>query len=325
MKGFDESTPMDGQAETAPATEGLADLASFLDTPETEPEEETEAPADESTAESDTDEEATDEQEDEEGDPPEEEPAPVAKITFKVKGEDGNEETIEATPEELASSYMRQADYTKKTQALAERESQAVQFLKTKHDEVRQQYLSQAELARVAIVQMAGLKTGDEMAQLAHSDPAAWVAENQRQQSINNYLSGLDQQINAERQRAAQEAQAHQQQTLKQQYDQTWAALQKEKIDRPALSKIYESTSKSYGFTQDELNNVYDFRLVKMMRDAAAYQDLQAKKPEVTRKAEAAPRVPVKQSTAQTRKDQELNNKFKAGRAKLNDLAALLR
>ena len=65
--------------------------------------------------------------------------------------------------------------------------------------------------------------------------------------------------------------------------------------------------------------------VVKMMRDAAAFQELKAKKPEVTRKAEAAPRVPVRQSTAQTRKDQELNNKFKAGRAKLNDLAALLR
>lgn len=315
-----------GQAVSAPETDGLADLASFLDTPEDrEPDEETEAPADESTAESDTETEANDEQDDEEGDEPDEEPAPVAKITFKVKGEDGNEETVEATPEELASSYMRQADYTRKTQALAERESQAVEFLKTKHDEVRQQYLSQAELARTAVVQMAGLKTGEEMAQLAHSDPAAWVAENQRQQSINAYLSGLDQQINTERQRAAQEAQAYQQQSLQKQFTQTWAELQKEKIDKPALAKIYENTANSYGFTQDELNNVYDHRLVKMMRDAAAYQDLKAKKPEVTRKAEAAPRVPIKQSTAQTRKDQELTNKFKAGRAKLNDLAALLR
>lgn len=315
---------MDGQAD-APA-DGLADLASFLDTPEDrEPEEETEATADESTAEEgDTDEDAPDEQEDDEGEQPDEEPAPVVKITFKVKGEDGNEETIEATQEELASSYMRQKDYTRKTQALAERETQAVEFLKNKHDEVRQQYLSQAELARAAVVQMAGLRTGDEMAQLAHSDPAAWVAENQRQQSINNYLSGLDQQINADKQRAMQEAQAHQQQTIQKQYAQTWEVLQKEKIDKPALTKIFESTSKNYGFSQDELNNVYDHRLVKALRDAAAYQDLKAKKPEVTRKAEAAPRVPVKQSTAQSRDRQALNARFKSGRASLNDLAKYL-
>ena len=316
---------MDGQAD-APA-EGLSELASFLDTPLEEPEEETEAPpADESTAEEgDTDEEANDEQDDAEGEEPDEEPAPVAKITFKVKGEDGTEETIEATPEELASSYMRQADYTKKTQALAERESQAVEFLKTKHDEVRQQYLSQAELARTAVVQMAGLKTGEEMAQLAHSDPAAWVAENQRQQSINAYLSGLDQQINTERQRAMQEAQAHQQQSIQKQYAQTWAELQKEKIDKPALAKIYENTSKSYGFTQDELNNVYDHRLVKMMRDAAAFQELKAKKPEVTRKAEAAPRVPTRQATpAKERNRQAVNARFKSGRARLSDLAQFI-
>jgi hypothetical protein len=315
---------MTGQAESAPET-GLADLASFLDTPEDqEPIEGTEATADDSTPPEDTEDEAPSGQDDEQGDEPEEEPAPVAKITFKVKGEDGAEETIEATPEELASSYMRQADYTKKTQALAERETQAVQFLKTKHDEVRQQYLSQAELARAAVVQMAGLKTGDEMAQLAHSDPAAWVAENQRQQSINAYLSGLDQQINTEKQRAAQEAQAYQQQTIQKQYAQTWAELQKEKIDKPALAKIYENTANSYGFTQDELNNVYDHRLVKMMRDAAAYQDLKAKKPEVTRKAEAAPRVPTRQSTAQTRNRQALNSKFKSGRASLSDLAQFI-
>jgi len=242
-----------------------------------------------------------------------------------VKGEDGTEETVEASTEELAASYLRQKDYTKKTQALAARESEAVQFLKTKHDEIRNQYVTQAEVTRTALIQMAGLKTGEEMAQLAHSDPAAWVAENQRQQSVNAYLNQLNQQISGEKQRAAQEAEAHRAQSLKQQFENTWAELEKAKIDKPTLAKIYEGVNKTYGFSPEELGNVYDHRLVKMMRDAQAYQALKSQKADVTRKVTDAPRMPNRQMKQPTRLDAALENKFKSGRAKLNDLAAYLR
>ena len=119
---------MDGHADTAPEAGGLSDLASFLsDTPETEPnEQDDEIPADEPTAEEgDTGEDADSEQ-DESGDEPDDEPAPAEKITFKVKNEDGVEETVEFSKEELPNALMRQKDYTKKTQALVERESKAV-------------------------------------------------------------------------------------------------------------------------------------------------------------------------------------------------------
>lgn len=308
-------------------TGSLDDLASFLgDTPEKESnDQELEAQADESTAESDTDEEATDEQ-DEDDSQESDEPAPVdKKITFKVKGEDGTEETVEASTEELASSYLRQKDYTKKTQALAERESQAVEFLRSKHDEIRSQYLTQAEVTRTALIQMAGLKTGDEMAQLAHSDPAAWVAENQRQQQVSAYINGLDQQIGGEKHRAVQEADARRNQSLQQQFQATWAELEKAKIDKPALAKIYEGVNKTYGFSQEELSNVYDHRLVKMMRDAQAYQALKSQKADVTRKAVDAPRMPQRQASPSTeRKQQVLERKFTNGSAKLKDLVSYL-
>ena len=315
--------------EQAPALESnnLDDLASFLaDTPETESTDEDEAQtADDETGDADNSDEANSEQDDE-AEESDEEPAPAAtKITFKVKGEDGVEETVEASTDELAASYLRQKDYTKKTQALAERESQAVNFLKTKHDEIRNQYLSQAELTRTALVQMAGLKTGDEMAQLAHSDPAAWVAENQRQQSVNAYLNQLDRQINGEKQRAAQEAEAHRAQSLEQQFKKTWEVLEKEKIDKPTLAKIYEGVNKAYGFSPEELGNVYDHRLVKMMRDAQAYQALKSQKADVTRKVSEAPRMPNRQTpSVNDAKQKQLEHKFKSGRAKLNDLAAYL-
>lgn len=321
---------MPGHADSAPEA-GLEDLASLLsDTPEKEPD--NEALNAESPPNEDTDEDATtqqDEDEDTDEEPSEDEdapPAPERKIKVAIKSDDGEEQELEVSEDELVKGYHRQQDYTRKTQALAERESQAVEFLKLKHDEFRQQYLSQAELARAAVANMAGIKTETELAELANSDPAAWVAESQRQKEIFNYLNHLDQQINGERQRAAQEQTERQAQTLQEQYQKAWTVLSKEKIDKPALAKIYTDAKKVYGFTDEELGGVYDARLVMALRDAAAYQELKSKRAEVTKKAVDAPRLPNKQATtANERRQQKLNDRFKGGRAKLSDLAELLR
>lgn len=323
---------MGEQAQALDTSGGLADLASFLaDTPEdqesTEQDEE-QTTADEAISDdADTAEPASDEQDDDEpqGDD-DDEPAPVDKITFTVKGEDGKEEVVEATTEDLAKSYMRQQDYTKKTQALAARENEAVQFLTQKHEEIRSQYLSQAELTRAAIVQMAGIRTEAEMADLANTDPSAWVAESQRQRQIGNYLSQLNQQIDGEKQQAkAQEEQRTQQQRQKQ-FSEAWEVLSKDGIDKPKLAKIYGDATDKYGFSNEELATIYDHRMVRVLKDAVAYQALKAQKPAVMQKAQNAPRMPSRQQApAQERIDKALDNKFKSGRAKLNDLAAYLR
>lgn len=323
---------MDGHAENAPEA-SLSDLADFLsDTPaaESEDEEQADTTADDSTADGDTDDEANDAQDDSEGDEPDDEeaakPASAEKIAVTIKAEDGTETTEEVPVDELVKGYQRQSDYTRKTQQLAERETQAVEFLKSKHDEIRTQYLQQAESARMAVAQMAGLKTEAELAQLAQQDPAAWVAEVQRQKQINGFLQGLDQQLMQERQRASQEQQQRQAQTLQQQYQRTWSELEKEKIDKPTLTKIYGNVNKIYGFSEQELSSVYDYRLVKMMRDATAYQELKARKPEVTKKVTDAPRMPARQApAAEVRQRKALDGKFTSGRAKLNDLAAYLK
>jgi hypothetical protein len=308
---------------------GLDDLASFLDQPEEESNEEIEAEnVDESASEETTDEDTNDDSDEpeESDDESEDEPAPVEKITFKVKGEDGVEETVEATHEEIAASYMRQKDYTKKTQALATRENEAVQFLTQKHEEIRQDYLSQAELTRTAIVNMAGLRSEQEMAQLANTDPAAWVAENQRQRQIASYLNQLDESIQGEKQQAAYQAAQAEQARKANLFTNAWANLQKEGIDKPKLESIYGDVTKNYGFSQEELATVLDHRMVQVMRDAVAYRALKAQKADVTKKVQSAPRLPTRQAQpANERRDRELDAKFKSGKAKLNDLAAFLR
>lgn len=319
-----------GQADSAPAT--IDSLADFLeDIPATEPDtEEDDTPADAAPDEDKVD-DANDESEtpdeDAEDAPDEDEPTPAEqKITVKIKGEDGTEETLELTPDEIASSYMRQKDYTKKTQALSEREGQAVQLLTTKHDEIVTSYTQKAEFALSAVKQMAGLRTEAEMSQLAQTDPAAWVAENQRQQSVRNFLNTLDQSIQGERKHLVSRQQQQEADDAQRMFEASWVELSKEKIDKPALSKIYETAAKNYGFALEQFGGVYDHKVVLALRDANAYRALKNKAPEVTKKANEAPRMPTsKQATpAAERQRNAVNARFKSGKGKLNDLAAYL-
>lgn len=320
---------MDEHAQALESS-SIDDLASFLsDTPEKESEDDDQSQnSDEST----DDEVNTDDEENEQNDDEEEESdeteakesRPDRKVKITTKAEDGTESVEEVPESELVKGYQRNSDYTRKTQQLAQRENEAVKFLQSKHQEIQSDYLQQAELTRTAIVQMAGIRSESEMVEMAQSDPAGWVAENQRQRQINAYLNSLDQQIQSEKQQAQLMAEQKTAAQLKAQFDNTWQKLSDAKIDRKALENIYGNTNKNYGFSQEELSNVYDHRLVMMMKDAAAYRELQSKKAEVTKKADNAPRLPSKQTTPQGSRDKALDQKFKSGRAKLSDLASYL-
>lgn len=325
---------MSGHAESAPESGGLADLASFLaDTPETDPIEEEEAPAEDSPEASDTETEANDQPEESEGEEPTEEedleaPTPDRKIKVPVTDDEGKPtgETQEVTEEELIKGHLRQAVLTKKTQALAERENQSFNLLAQKHDEITNHYAEKLEVALSATSRLLEMRSPAEMAQLAHADPAAWVAESQRQKQINELIGSLENEIKSEKALAKQRAEQAKAAEDEQIRQRSWAALEKANIDKPKLLNIYERVMKTYGYGPQHMQGINDSTLVFVLQDALAYRELKAKAPEVTKKAQDAPRLPSKQATAaQDRQRKELDNRFKSGRAKLNDLAAYLR
>jgi hypothetical protein len=320
---------MDGHADNAPDSGGLADLASFLtDTPEEESNTEAAGETDETTLTEDTDEPEQDDQSDDDDSDEEstDQPATDRKIAVTLKGDDGKEETLEVSEDELVKGYHRQADYTRKMQALAQRENEAVQLLTNKHEEVRNHYLQQTQVAYQAMAQMAGLRSDQEMYEMSRTDPAGYVEEVERQKAINRLLGGIQQQMTATQQQAMTEAQQREEQRKQYEFNHAWQVLQAEKIDKPKLANIYQSVVKHYGIGPDRLSNVYDPAVVLMMRDAAAYRELKSKAPQVTQKAQDAPRMTNKTSVpANERKAKQLNDRFKGGKAKLADLAQLLR
>ena len=314
---------MIGQAETAPGN--LDDLASFLeDKPIDGPDEQEDDanPQDDSQEDPDEAESAVDESEAEaEDEEAEDQPSAVFKVT--VKGEDGADQTLEVDQKELIAGYQRQRDYTVKTQALAERERQAFEVVTSEIEKSRNHYMQQAQLAHMAVRELAGLRSDEEMAVLAQTDPSLWVQEQQRAAAVRTRLQQIQHGVQSE-QAQAQQMQAQQRQQL---FSKAWDVLQEKGIDKPKLAGIYQEAAKRYGFGDQEFANVYDPRIVLALRDAVAYRALHDKKPAVQQKAQAAPKLPAtKQPVArQETKVRQLESRFtRKGGAKLDDLAAYL-
>ena len=314
---------MIGQAETAPGS--LDDLASFLeDKPIDGPDEQEDDanPQEDSQEEPDEAESAVDESE---AEATEEEAEDQPSATFKVtvKGEDGADQTLDVDQKELIAGYQRQRDYTVKTQALAERERQAFEVVTQEIEKSRAHYMQQAQLAHMAVRELAGMRSDEEMAVLAQTDPSLWVQEQQRAAAVRTRLQQIQQGVQSE-QAQAQQMQAHQRQQL---FSKAWDVLQEKGIDKPKLAGIYQEASKRYGFGEQEFANVYDPRIVLALRDAVAYRALHDKKPAVQQKAQAAPKLPAtKQPVARSEtKIKQLETRFaRKGGAKLDDLAAYL-
>lgn len=316
---------MDGQAEMAPLS--ADDVAQFLiDNPEADgaDDQQEQAPTDESPSDEDTDESETDDDSpDDADDESDEQPDPTSGRKYKVtvKGEDGADLTQEVDEKELIAGYQRHADYSRKTAELARREEQAVEIVRAKVSEAQNHYVQQAQMAQALVARLAGLRSPEEMLELSRQDPAAYVAEQARQQQVHSMIAGLQNQWQQEQFRAQQDQQA----ALQQSFARCWGVLGQKGIDKPKLQHIFETVSKDYGISQDRFATLNDPAVVMVMKDAVAYRELQKKKSEVTQKAAAAPRLPQKSPVPRAdTQDKKRVERLRSGRGSRDDLAAFI-
>ena len=316
---------MDGQAELAPLS--ADDVAQFLiDNPEADgaDDQQEQVPTDESPSDEDTDEsETADDSPDDGEEDPAEQPDPTSSRKFKVtvKGEDGADLTQEVDEKELIAGYQRHADYSRKTAELARREEQAVEIVRAKVSEAQNHYVQQAQMAQALVARLAGLRSPEEMLELSRQDPAAYVAEQARQQQVHSMIAGLQNQWQQEQFRAQQDQQA----ALQQSFARCWGVLGQKGIDKPKLQHIFETVSKDYGISQDRFATLNDPAVVMVMKDAVAYRELQKKKSEVTQKAAAAPRLPQKSPVPRAdTQDKKRVERLRSGRGSRDDLAAFI-
>lgn len=214
---------------------------------------------------------------------PEDGAASAEPATFKLA--DGTE----VTQDELIAGNMREADYRRKTQAVAEA-NRSVQ--------------AQAQRLEAQVEALAGfisqqLPPEPDMT-LAYSDPATFNAQkaiyDQQMQQVTQLLSMADEPKNVARELTASEHQnlvQEENSRLTMAYPQTGT----EQGRKEFFDKAFEG-GKHFGFPQEEMNAVTDHRMIAMARYAAIGMASEKAKATAKRKVAAAPQAkPSKQRT----------------------------
>jgi hypothetical protein len=214
----------------------------------------------------------------------EEQPKPRYKA--KVDGEE-----IEVDVDELINGYQRTADYTKKSQALAE-QRKAVEAERGHLEQVKQERMAYAQKLQALDQFLVQQDQGEDLNALKEIDPigfAVKVAERaEREKQLNV--------VRTEQHRIARQQQAEQQQALQNHLREESLKLATviPELSSPKgddVRKQIREYAKSVGWSDQELSSVYDHRAVATLYKAMKFEQLQKAKPETLKKVNAAPKM----------------------------------
>lgn len=217
---------------------------------------------------------AAESEEQTEGDEDAEE-APQPGQTFRVKV-DGEE--VEVPLDELLKGYSRTADYTRKTQAIAEARKQAEAEAAAAREE-RQRY------AQTLAALEGTLKTLQppeiDWDRLYQENPVEWVRQRELVRTRQEQAAWVQTQKQAlvEKQQAEERAEAEK--TLEAERAKLiealpdWRDADKARAEK---AKIVEYATGKLGFTVEEISDIYDARAVVALRKAMMFDELMGKR-----------------------------------------------
>lgn len=258
--------------------------------------------------------EADDEQEKKEAASDDEKPV----VTIDLDGK-----SIELTKKEIEASYLRQADYTRKTQMVAEERRRVSEI----EQEAAQQLQIYAQLLPAMQQRiMASLPTQPDPA-LIDVNPAAYLKAKEEYERVVGDLQATQ----SEMQRLSEMQQVEQAQKLQAYVAENaqklpelvpeWSDKKAYERDRPKVREYL----KAKGFSDNEINQAYDARLVAMAADGMRYRELLKSKPRENAPLEKALRPaapPSKPMTQQTRNQLDARKRL-AKTGSLRDAAAV--
>lgn len=193
----------------------------------------------------------------------EEEAPQLQTFTVKVDGQE-----VEVTQEELVNGYSRQQDYTRKTQEL----SQQRKTIEQKQSELEQRDAIYSQLLPKMEAQLnSALGEEPDWNALYEDDPVGYV----RQQQVWNEQKQKLEAVQAEQQRLQQESFAEQQKLIQQQVEEGQTKLlevipewQNQEVASKEKAEIANYATNVLGYTQEEINSVYDWRALLGLRKA---------------------------------------------------------
>ena len=210
--------------------------------------------------------------------------------TFTVKAA-GEEK--EVTLDELKKSYQLGSDYTKKTQEVAEQRKVIDQEAKAiiEARKVRDDYAQRLQAVEQFLV--GSNDSPEDLAAMKENDPIGYAVKVAEMTEKKDQL----QQVNAERQRIAQEQESDRSVNMQKYVEGEAQKLTQslpefsDKTKGEQIRNEIRNYGKKVGFTDDELSQVYDSRHVLVLHKAAQYDKLMAGKAGVKKKVANAPKT----------------------------------
>jgi hypothetical protein len=214
----------------------------------------------------------------------EEEPKPRYKV--KASGEE-----VEVELDELIKGYQQGADYTKKSQALAE-QRKALEAERNHLEYVKQERQAYAQKLQALDSFLSQQNQGVNLDVLKETDPIGYAVAVAEQSQREKQLAV----VRNEQQRLAQQQQSEHHASLQNHLRQESEKLTSliPELATPqgdAVRKQIRDYAKSVGWSDQELSQLYDSRAVVTLYNGMKYQQLQKSKPEVNKKLQAAPKM----------------------------------
>jgi|TARA_R110002012_G_scaffold110494_1_gene254946 hypothetical protein len=271
-------------------------------------EEAPESEEEEGQAEEETEEEVAEEKEEEYDVVAEED----LKYTIKVDGEE-----LEVGIDELKNGYQRQADYTRKSQALAEqrKETEAIQSERMQLEQERQMYANGLQMLQEQ--QSAKLKDfeGVEWESLKAEDPYQYMIKKDEYRDAQERASNLiaeQQMVQQEQAQQAQQARAH---FVQQEYSRLVESLPEWNDSKSTIKQDIQKYATSVGFRPEEINQLADHRSILVIKKAMEFDKLTTK---VAPKKKAVKKVPKVQKAGRGNSNEDAaNDVAKKKRARL--------
>lgn len=295
-------------SEAASAFEAiLSGEADKTDKPEEEEAAQDELEASETADDAEAEDSEDESSDDEAGDKADEDKPAETVITLEIDGQE-----VKFTQDELKSSVLRQADYTRKTQALAEERKQFQSVV----EQAQEQEKVYAQLLPVMVQRMQQFLPQPPSSDLIDTDPAAYLKQKERYEREMGDLQAAQ----AEMQRMSQKDTVANEQKL-QAYVAQNAQMLPELIPEWKDAKNYERDRqrlrdflKGRNFNDQEIDQAYDARIVALAYDAMRWRELKNSKPKQSEPLEKAlkPNAPApKPMNSQTKAQVEARKRLK--------------
>jgi hypothetical protein len=198
----------------------------------------------------------------------------------KIAVPTGDGKTEEVTLGELKKGYLRESDYTKKTQALS-LERTDLQKIRTDVDSERTSLKASIEAVGAFVKELIPQEpTAAQWEELRIADPARYAASREEWRSFKERLAGIGNALKTVQDGQKAEMERTMSETLKSERVKLAEAMPEWKDERVKKRDVADmvETAKAIGFTAEDVNNTVDHRLLVLLKKAAKYDRLMSAK-----------------------------------------------